>query len=517
MSSPKDSAVLIVWRPAPGPHQWTPKDEAGATGVAGATKPGREVLWLRRGPKLKFGAGFYAFPGGKLDSADAEVPVTGATGEAAALRACAVRECFEETELLLARGAEKLSRGQRHELRARLVAGSLSFASLLAENGLSLHADDLVEAGRWITPPFYPSRFDARFFLAKAPEQQPEFAEAEVAEGGFVTPEAALARWRDGTALLHPPNWNALVALEKPDLAQALARLRHPPLVTDHVTSRIEFQEGIVLVPQRTPTLPPATHTNAYLLGTREVAIVDPGAEDDAELAVLQEVLAALQAEGRQPVAIALTHHHHDHIGGVAKLQAGLKLRQRLPVWAHALAVEQLAKAGITVARTLADGEALGLAGFPLTALHTPGHTRGHLTFWHPPSGAAVVGDLISGVSTIVIDPPEGNMADYLRSLERLLSLNVATLYPAHGPVMADAPAKLREYLDHRRDRERQVLEALWQGAGTPAEIVPRIYQGTPEFLFPFAERSVQAHLDKLAAEGQIEVRAERYRPRSAS
>jgi glyoxylase-like metal-dependent hydrolase (beta-lactamase superfamily II)/8-oxo-dGTP pyrophosphatase MutT (NUDIX family) len=509
MAAPKDSAVLLAWRPS-------------------ASNPsGREVLWLRRGPKLAFGAGFYAFPGGKLDPSDAEVAVVGATGQDAALRACAVRECFEETGLLVARGAERLSHGQLRELRAKLVAGTLGFALLLAENRLTIDATDLVEAGRWITPPFYPSRFDARFFLAQAPAQEIVLSEAEVSDGGFISPEAALARWREGTALLHPPNWNAMVAFQAQEPA-LLDRLRHPPLTRDHITNRIEFQEGIVLTPQRTPTLPPATHTNAYLLGLTDLAIVDPGSDDDAELAVLLEVIEALRAEGRQPVAIALTHHHHDHVGGVPKLQKALGL----PVWAHSLAVEPLRRAGIQVARTLADREPLGLRGFPLTALHTPGHTRGHVTYWHEPSGAAIVGDLISGVSTIVIDPPEGNMADYLRSLERLLTIKaergaparrpelpgvkpeltgVTTLYPAHGPVMADAPAKLREYLDHRRDREHQILEALRAGAGTPAEIVPRIYQGTPEFLFPIAERSVQAHLDKLAAEGQIEVRAERY------
>jgi len=502
MASPKDSAVLLAWRPS----AVEPGGEPG----------GREVLWLRRGPKLAFGAGFYAFPGGKLDPSDAKVPVVGATGQEAALRACAVRECFEETGLLLARGSGKgstkrgsaeLSDAQRSELRQQLAAGTLDFASLLAKNDLTIHADDLIEAGRWITPPFYPTRFDARFFLARAPAQELELSEAEVSDGGFIAPRAALARWRAGTALLHPPNWNAMVALQERDEARALERLRHPPLTRDHVTSRIEFQEGIVLTPQRTPTLPPATHTNAYLLGTDELAIVDPGAADTAELAVLFEVIEALRAEGRKPVAIALTHHHHDHVGGVLTAQQ----RLGLPVWAHALAAEQLRQVGIAVARTLADREPLGLRGFPLTALHTPGHTRGHLTYWHEPSGAAIVGDLISGVSTIVIDPPEGNMDDYLRSLERLLDLKVTTLYPAHGPVMADAPAKLREYLDHRHEREHQILEALKAGAGTPSEIVPRVYQGTPEFLFPFAERSVQAHLDKLAAEGQIEVRAERY------
>src|SRR5581483_1542054 len=191
-------------------------------------------------------------------------------------------------------------------------------------------------------------RFDARMFLAEAPPgQEVELAPGEVANGGFVTPATALALWREGRALLHPPNSNALLALAESDLEGALQRLRHPPLTEDFVTSRIEFQQGIVLVPQRTPTLPPATHTNAYLLGTDEMALVDPGSNDDKELAVLLQVVEALATEGRSLKAIALTHHHHDHVGGVAKLQQRLKL----PVWAHTLAVEPLRQAGVEVAR----------------------------------------------------------------------------------------------------------------------------------------------------------------------
>src|SRR5581483_309341 len=143
----KDSAILLVWRPG---------------------SAGREVLWLRRGAKLAFGAGFYAFPGGKIEAGDASVPIQGSSPMMAPFQACAVRECFEETGLLVARGAEKLAADRRRALRAELTSGKLTFAALLAENGLSLHAKDLIEAGRWVTPPFMPVRFDARMFLAEA-------------------------------------------------------------------------------------------------------------------------------------------------------------------------------------------------------------------------------------------------------------------------------------------------------------------------------------------------------------
>ena len=490
MAPPRDAAIALVWRPGP---------------------RGRELLWLRRGAKLSFGAGFYAFPGGKLDPQDAAVPVEGASGEDAALRVCAVRECFEETGLLLARGADRLPAQGRAELRAALEGGK-PFAELVERARLSIAAEDLVAAGRWVTPDLFPIRFDARMFLAQAPEgQSVELSQAETSDGGFITPTEALGRWKIGAALLHPPNWNALVALSEPDSpegwARALERLRNPPLTTSHITSRIEFQEGVVLVPQRTPTLPPATHTNAFLLGFSEMTLVDPGAEDDLELYALYKVIDALAAEGRKLRSIALTHHHIDHIGGVAKVQK----RFGLPVWAHALTEPLLAEAGIKVDRRLTDGEELGLAGFPLTAIHTPGHTRGHLSFWHAPSGSAMVGDLMSSLSTIVIDPPEGNMIAYLASLQRMLGLRTATLYPAHGPIVTDAEKKLRELQAHRLLREGLVLDAVKAGADTLVTIVQKAYSDTPAFLHPLAERSALAHLEKLVVEGKVVARGERY------
>jgi glyoxylase-like metal-dependent hydrolase (beta-lactamase superfamily II) len=146
------------------------------------------------------------------------------------------------------------------------------------------------------------------------------------------------------------------------------------------------------------------------------------------------------------------------------------------------------------------------------TVLHTPGHARGHLCLVEESSRAAIVGDMVAGLGTIVIDPPEGDMGDYLAQLRRLKDLPVRALYPAHGPAIPDGPAKLLEYLAHRQQREQMVLEAIRAGDGTVPDIVRRAYQDVPALVHPIAERSTQAILIKLVREGKLTLQGERYR-----
>jgi len=145
--------------------------------------------------------------------------------------------------------------------------------------------------------------------------------------------------------------------------------------------------------------------------------------------------------------------------------------------------------------------------------LHTPGHARGHVCLFDEASRAAVVGDMVAGVGTIVIDPPEGVMAEYLAQLERLKALPVTTLYPSHGPVIADGPAKLDEYLMHRRWREEKVLAALKAlGAPTVEQLVEKAYDDVQAFVWPIAERNTIAILEKLEGEGRAQRDGERWR-----
>ncbi len=473
------------------------------------TSSGVQVFWLRRGAHLSFAAGFYAFPGGAMDESDAAVPVDGAQGSDAALRVAAVRELFEETGVLCADGAQSLSQREISRLRADVLAGTTSFGPALAERGLRLRREHLLDAGRWITPPFLPLRFDARFFLLELPYgQMPRFWPGEHAEGQWVSPAEGLRRWEEGTTLLHPPGLYALRVLsEGGDAEDIAARLRNPPSVADYIPERIEFQRGIRVFPLRTPTLPPATHTNCYVVGNGELLIVDPGASDPAECERLFSFLRALGSEGMAPKAVLLTHHHLDHVGGALPL----KRKLGLPIWCHEQTATRLPD---SPDRLVADGESLPLTGdvpMSFAAVHTPGHARGHLCLIDERSKAAIVGDMVAGVGTIVIDPPEGDMSDYLAQLRRLQGLGVGTLYPAHGPAIADGPAKLTEYLDHRAEREERVLEAIRAGCSAVEEIVPAAYADVAAVMHPIAARSTEAILIKLLREKKVNRKGERY------
>ncbi len=209
---------------------------------------------------------------------------------------------------------------------------------------------------------------------------------------------------------------------------------------------------------------------------------------------------------------IILTHHHPDHIGGVRALAEHLKNRTTLA--AHQLTAEALRET-IPIDRLIEDNEVLELGGeVPITlrALHTPGHARGHLCFYEEQTGAIVTGDMVVGFGSILIDPPEGNMRDYLNSLERLAALpNLSVLFGAHGLAVGNPRAKIAEYIAHRLEREENILRAVRDGAGTIPEIVARVYTDVPAKAREMAGRAALAHLEKLVEDNLVALSGDRY------
>ena len=260
-----------------------------------------------------------------------------------------------------------------------------------------------------------------------------------------------------------------------------------PTAGDDAPANLVPVAPGIRVLALRTPTLPPAAHTNVYLVGPEggPVAVIDPGSPYPEQQALLDRVLAA-----SPPAAVLLTHHHGDHIGGAMALAE----RWAVPIAAHAATARRLA-GRVAVTQTLEDGE----TAYGATAIFTPGHAEGHLCF--AVGDATIAGDMVAGLGTILIDPSEGDMAVYLASLERLLARPQMTLLPAHGPAIPDGHGKLSEYLSHRKMREAKVAGALRDQPRSLAELVAEAYSDTPRALWKLAERSLLAHLVKLGRE----------------
>ncbi|HEV3076316.1 MAG TPA: MBL fold metallo-hydrolase [Thermoanaerobaculia bacterium] len=523
----RSSASVVPWRR---PVKSARSGRSGANGL--------EVFWVKRGETLPFMGGWHAFPGGGLSRSDAEIaviPPAALAGPAPPARpqpataddlppgilACAIRELFEETGLLLARPVARTEAApdpaQIADARRALLGGR-SFAAVLRDLGCVADASRLVYAGRWLTPPFAPLRFDNRFFLLEWPAAeatQPEVQPGELEAGAWIEPAAAWRSWHLGDVLAAPPILHLLQVLGEDGPDAGLPRLRHPVEADLGPVLRVELRPGVLMFPLVTRTLPPALTTNAYLLGFGDAVLVDPGASDPAEIERLVAALAAAQERlGRRVTAIWLTHHHPDHVAGVPAL------RQRLgvPVLAHPATAERLAAHGDVggmggLDGTLGDGQQVTLAGqgrpeapdLLVQIVHTPGHARGHLCFLELGQRSLLAGDMVAGLGTIVVDPPEGDMDDYLASLAKLVALAPRTLFPGHGPAVKNAVPKLREYIEHRLWREARVLAAWREGRREPEAMLPTVYDDVPREAWPLAARQVLAHLARLRRAGQLD------------
>ena len=468
-----------------------------------------ETFWARRSDAVSYMPGFRSFVGGIVDPEDSELPIEGAGDAERALMACALREAFEEAGVLV--GVESAgSAATLAEARRRLLAGEVTFPALAREHGWRFRAEALAFAGRWTSPPFAPRRFETDYFLAQVPEgQEASVHVGELAEGEWVRPRDAIARWQAGQETFAAPILWSLIAMAEGEDRLA-ERLAAAPERSGQPVRRIELKWGIVLHPMKTRPLPPATHTNAYLVGESEMALIDPGSGERQELDALFALIEALRQDGRRVSTILLTHHHPDHLGGLAAARD----RLRVPVAAHADTAQR-----VRVDVVLKDGDWIpllaGRGDWNLRVVHTPGHTRGHLCFLHPRTRSLFTGDHVTGgTGTVIIDPPEGDMAAYVASLERLLGEPVETIFPGHGAPQGAAAPRIRWLIEHRHAREAEVLAALGREPRTLRELVERAYQDTPHELWPYAERSLLAHLIKLESEGRARREGERWRSR---
>ncbi len=260
------------------------------------------------------------------------------------------------------------------------------------------------------------------------------------------------------------------------------------------------------------------TGTGTYVVGRPDpdasVAVIDPGPMDEAHL---QALLAAIGP--RQVSHILVTHRHRDHAPLTRPLAQALDATGTAPLVLAMAAthrpnhvsapLDEEEDPNFEPDQALSDGQIIGGDGWTLEALFTPGHTSDHVAFALREENALFSGDHIMGWSTSVVAPPDGDMTDYMASLDRVIERNFTTLWPTHGPPVTQVGPFLQAYRQHRLEREAQVLAQLDDGPATIADMVPVLYAAVDRRLWPAASLSLQAHLIKLVKEGRVSVDGE--------
>ena len=504
--------------------------------LAREAQGGIEIFMLRRTQGAAFGSGAYVFPGGALDAADSDQDLAACCSGMDDVHAsrllnldrgglaywiAAVRECFEEAGLLLAYdgGGELLALDDPDraagfaELRRKMIAGEITLTELFRRRGLRLALDRLAYLSHWITGPGAPRRFDTRFFVAVAPPAQtPSHDAGETVSHLWIRPAEALERHRRGDYKLMFPTIKTLELLSRFAGAAAVmehartprpmpAMLPHPAggrdgprylVASDHAYAEVcrldpegkggasyEILPGVAVglsqkvrrITAPNPGVMTGPGTNSYLLGSgEELAVIDPGPADEAHVRILIE-----ETRGRLRW-ILVTHTHQDHSPAAALLKAktGAELLGMPPPPGESQ------DASFRPDRVLAHGERLDIAGCALRVIHTPGHASNQLCYLLEDEKLLFTGDHIMQGSTVVINPPDGDMIRYLASLRLLLGEDIAYLAPGHGFLMGkrSQPATLEELL-------------------------PEVYDDVPERMHRVASRSLLAHLLKLQAEGR--------------
>lgn len=522
---------------------------------------GLQVLMLRRAERPgDQNSGAAVFPGGLLDVSDRGhyARCRGVDDASASARmglasdglhywVAAVRECFEEAGLLFANDADgglvdlhRLDPDEVVAMRRALHANQIGMDEVCARFGAlasTLATDRLAYYSHWITPKGMPKIFDTRFFIAEAPAGQTAVADAtETAELMWLTPAEALSR---GFKLLNVTEitlrhlggfataaeavaWaraQAQVPTIRPRIGRA-AKGRKPVNPGDWPYAELGRVDpdgrgsGLVeLIPGEPLWLSPRVlrvtapngslmtgpGTNAYFIGapgSDDWALLDPGPDDAAH------VRALLEAAPGRITRILVTHTHKDHSPGAAAIREATGA----PTYGLVAAHPEWQDTGFKPTHTLRGGERLALGeGVTLRVLHTPGHASNHLCYLLEEEKLLFTGDHLMQGSTVVINPPDGDMAVYLRALEQLLALDLDWLAPGHGFLIDQPHALIRKTIAHRLGREAKVLAALSAAPQSESALLATVYADTPAPLHAVALRSLRAHLLKLQADGRAQ------------
>jgi len=471
---------------------------------------GVEVLLGLRSPTMRAFPSYWAFPGGGVSRVDhaAVETITELQGTEAATVACILREMSEELGLVPAgNGVVALP----EQARLDIIEDKANWLPLAQSGAFEVDRSGLKVLSHRITPPFGPVQFDNAFLHLHAGahsdvpaidlEPQTEFTEVM-----WATPADIIERWSRHEIKVAPPVVALLMEIER-----TLERLgRSMPAAADDIAERLPgrrsilFAHGVEVVPIKTATLPPADHTNCYLVGDPEgeFVLVDPAVRMREDMEALATAVERHRGELK---AIVFTHSHGDHLADMSLLKEAFDA----PVWGSAHTHQS-----VSCDRILEDGEVLQLGSQAWQVLITPGHHPGHVCLFS--EAGLVAGDMVAGIGTILVPPHTGDMQVYIQQLQRLLALQPHLVFPSHGPVVAQPERLLKRYIVHRRARHDRVFDAVKAGRSFLADIARQAYDDTPDAHPGLAEDQTLSHLLALEREGRIVHEDRSWRPAEA-
>ena len=545
------SMTARSWTPTPG----AAVRQAATVVVLRDGDSGMQLLLMRRSPRPgDIHSGACVFPGGLVDAGDRDghAACLGIDDATASARLglpsggldylfAAMRECFEEAGLLFTAGdvePDAAVLDQVAELRPALNRRELSLPDLCSRFGLKLAADRLLYLDHWLTPPGVPKRYDTRFFVTRAPHTQVASQDdGETDAQLWITPAEALQRKAE--LRLAPPTFRIIELLQRlgnVDAVLAHARaLAQVPCIMPRLAggskglrpvmpseapyaelgrldpdghgrfsydlapaTAVQLSPRLIRVTANNGSMMTGPGTNTYLIGggqANEWAVLDPGPADDAHV---QAILDAAPGPVRW---IFVTHTHKDH----SPAAQALKARTGAPLHGMAPLHAEWQDTDFVPDVPLRGDENFALPGdSTLRVLHTPGHAGNHLCYLLDEERLLFTGDHVMQGSTVVINPPDGDMGAYLKSLRALLALDIDWIAPGHGFLMAAPRQAMQQIIDHRLKRESKVLAALPGDEALPLDdLLARVYDDVPAKLHAMARRSLLAHLLKLRDDGR--------------
>ena len=478
---PDGVSLSSVERKAPRPTATMTMTRDGPHGV--------EVLLGLRSETMAAFPGYWAFPGGGLSRVDqtAIEQLNGFEGPEAKAMACILREMSEELGLAPSPdGLVQLPLAVRQEI----VADKSKYLPLALKGAFPYHTGLMRILSHRITPPFGPIQFDNAFIHLHAgpAEKVPEIdlePQTEFTQIMWDTPVNILARWSAHEIKVAPPVVTLLMEIERTLIRKNRDMVSASIDISERLPGRrsILFAHGVEVVPVKTATLPPADHTNCYLVGdpNGDFILVDPASHLREGM---EDIAKAVERHNGELKAMMFTHSHGDHIGDIGLLREAFDV----PIWGS-----EYTSRTVKCDRILNDGEFLELGNQTWKVLITPGHHPGHICLLS--EAGLIAGDMVAGIGTILVPPHTGDMNEYLSQLERLKKMKPHLLFPSHGPVIALPEKKFDHYIRHRMARHQAVLDAVGTGKQTLEEIARDAYADTPSAHPGLARDQTLSHL----------------------